>query len=390
MFFTMKRFRTVVFLAMGSIAFYGCKKSAVNEELASAQGISARAASSEANSSGAVYIQTNQASGNEVLVYARSSNGSLAPDGSFATGGAGTGAGLGSQGAVILHEFAGSNYLYAVNAGSNEVTAFRVNGNALTWVDKVSSHGTTPISVTTHNDLLYVVNTGGSGNISGFHIGADGHLTYRENSTKSLSDNNAGPAQIQFNNSGTQLVVTEKNTNRISTYSVHADGTTSDVSSHPAIGITPFGFGFDNHDQLLVTDAFGGAAGQSAVTSFNLSNTGSLSLIDDPEGTNQTSACWLTITNNGKYCYAANTGSGTISGYSISSGQLTLLNANGITAVTGTTPGDIGLSNNSKFLYNVNSGSHSITEFRVNDNGSLDAIGSVNGLPVGVAGIAAK
>jgi len=384
----MKRFRAFVFLAMGSVAFYACKKS-VNDQLATSQNISARAASAEDNSNGTVYIESNQASGNEVLVYTRSSSGSLSPSNSFATGGNGTGAGLGSQGAVILYEFAAHIYLYAVNAGSNEVTAFLVNGNTLTWVDKVSSHGTTPISVTAHNDLLYVVNTG-SDNISGFHIGTDGHLTYLENSTKALSDGNAGPAQIQFNNAGAQLVVTEKNTNRISTFSVHADGLTSNVLSHPAIGITPFGFGFDNHDQLLVTDAFGGAAGQSAVTSFNLSNSGSLSLIDGPVGTTQTSACWLTITNNGKWCYAANTGSGTITGYNIDGGQLTLLNANGITAVTGTTPGDIDVSNNSKFLYNVNSGSHSITEFKVNDNGSLDAIGSVNGLPIGVAGLAAK
>jgi 6-phosphogluconolactonase len=384
----MKRFRAFVFFAMGSVTFYACNKN-VNDQLASSQSISARAATREDNSSGAVYVESNQASGNEVLVYSRSSNGSLSAASRFATGGNGTGAGLGSQGSVILHESAGHTYLYAVNAGSNEVTAFLVNANTLTWVDKVSSHGTTPISVTTHDDLLYVVNTG-SDNISGFRIGPDGHLTYLDNSTRALSDNNAAPAQIQFNNAGTQLVVTEKNTNRISTYSVHADGLTSDVLSHPAIGITPFGFGFDNHDQLLVTDAFGGAAGQSAVTSFNLTNTGTLSLIDGPVGTTQTSACWLTITKNGKYCYAANTGSGTISGYSVSDGRLTLLNANGITAVTGTTPGDIGLSNNSKFLYNVNSTSHSITEFRVNDNGSLDAIGSINGLPVGVAGVAAK
>lgn len=386
----MKRSRVFVFLAAGSVAFYGCKKSAINEELASSQSISARATTSEANSSGVVYIQSNQASGNEVLVYTRSSSGSLSPGSSFATGGNGTGAGLGSQGSVILHEFGGNSYLYAVNAGSNEITAFQVNGNELTWVDKVSSHGTTPISVTAHNDVLYVVNTGGTGNISGFHIAADGHLTYLENSTRSLSADNAGPAQIQFNNAGTQLVVTEKNTNRISTFSVHSDGLTSDVSSHPAIGITPFGFGFDNHDRLLVTDAFGGAAGQSAVTSFNLSNAGSLSLIDGPKGTQQTSACWLAITNNGKYCYAANTGSGTITGYSNHDGQLELLNANGISAVTGTTPGDIVLSANSKFLYNANSTSHSITEFRVNEDGSLEAIGTVNDLPVGAVGIAAK
>src|SRR5437762_5624023 len=108
----MKRFRAFIFLAMGSVAFYGCKKGAINEELASSQKISAKATTSEANSSGVAYVQSNQASGNEVLVYTRSSTGSLSPSTSFATGGNGTGAGLGSQGSVILHEFAGTSYLY--------------------------------------------------------------------------------------------------------------------------------------------------------------------------------------------------------------------------------------------------------------------------------------
>lgn len=387
----MKRFRAIFISAtIGSVAIYGCKKSAFNEEGRTPQSISAKAISSAANSSGAVYVLSNQASGNDVLVYARSSDGSLSAAGSFSTTGNGTGAGLGSQGSVTLHDFAGNSYLYAVNAGSNDVTVFSVNGNTLTWVDKVSSHGITPISVTAHDDLLYVLNGGGPGNISGFHISTDGHLTYLENSTRALSTDDAGPAQIQFNNAGTQLVVTEKNTNKISTYSVHDNGLTSDVSSHPAIGITPFGFGFDNHDQLIVTDAFGGAAAQSAVTSFNLSNAGNFSLIDGPEGTKQTSACWLAITNNGKYCYATNTGSASITGYSITNGNLALLNASGVTATTGTTPIDVALTNSSRFLYNVNSTSHSITGFRVNEDGSLEAIGSVNDLPAGAVGIAAK
>lgn len=385
----MKRCKPIfIFLAMGSVAFYGCKKSALNEP--SAANISAKAIQTETNGPGAVYVLSNQATGNSVLAFTRSSDGSLSTNTSFPTSGNGTGSGLGSQGSVILQELSANSFLFAVNAGSNDVTVFSVNGSTLTWIDKVPSHGTTPISVAAHNDLLYVLNAGGTGNISGFHIAADGHLSYLENSTRALSSNNAGPAQIQFNNAGTQLVVTEKNTNVISTYSVQDDGLTSDVSAHSAVGTTPFGFGFDNHDQLIVTDAFGGAAGQSAVTSFNLSNAGNLSLIDGPEGTNQTSACWLAITNNGKYCYAANTGSGSITGYSINAGNLALLNANGVTAASGTTPIDITLSSNSKFLYNLNSGSHSITEFRVNEDGSLNAIGAINNLPLGAVGIAAK
>jgi len=323
-------------------------------------------------------------------VYNRSLNGSLSAAGSFSTTGNGTGAGLGSQGSVILHDLEGYSYLIAVNAGSNDITVFRVDGPGLTQIDKVSSHGTTPISVTAHENLVYVLNAGGSGNISGFRLTQDGRLSDLQNSTRALSDDNAGPAQIQFNNDGTQLVVTEKNTNRISTYSVDDHGNPGNAISHSAVGITPFGFDFDNHNDLIVTDAFGGAAAQSAVTSFNLSNTGNLSLVDGPKGTNQTSACWLAITNNGRYCYATNTGSASITGYSIHDGALTLLNADGVTAVTGTTPIDVSLSRNSKFLYNVNSSSHSITFFRVNEDGSLNAIGNVNGLPQGAGGIAAR
>jgi len=396
----MKRFPVfVLLLATSSFAFYGCKKYANGDELASSRN-GKNASSSENNlnngigsddgSSGKVYVLSNLASGNQVLVYNRSTDGSLSSGGSYPTAGNGTGAGLGSQGSVILHEKDGNSYLLAVNAGSNDITVFRVNGQSLIWVDKVSSHGTLPISITAHEDISYVLNAGGSGNISGFHINPDGHLTYLENSTKPLSSGDAGPAQIQFNNAGTQLVVTEKNTNRISTYSVSGNGLTSDVVTHPSIGTTPFGFGFDNHDQLIVTDAFGGAAGQSAVTSYDLSGTGNLSLIDGPEGTHQTSACWLAITNNGKYCYATNTSSASITGYSIHDGGLTLLNADGVTGVTGNTPIDIALTNNSKFIYNLNSMSHSITLFKVKEDGSLDALGTVNGLPVGAVGIAAK
>jgi len=395
----MKRFPVFfLLLATSSFAFYGCKKYADGEELASSR--NGKNASSENNSnntigsdeasSGAVYVLSNLASGNQVLVYNRSTDGSLSSGGNYPTAGNGTGAGLGSQGSVILHEKDGNSYLLAVNAGSNDITVFRVNGQSLTWVDKVASHGTLPISITAHEDISYVLNAGGSGNISGFHINPDGHLTYLENSTKPLSSGDAGPAQIQFNNAGTQLVVTEKNTNRISTYSMFGNGLTSEVITHSSVGTTPFGFGFDNHDQLIVTDAFGGAAGQSAVTSYNLSGTGNLSLIDGPEGTHQTSACWLAITNNGKYCYATNTSSASITGYSIHDGGLTLLNADGVTGATGNTPIDIALSNNSKFIYNLNSMSHSITLFKVKEDGSLDALGTVNGLPVGAVGIAAK
>lgn len=389
----MKKLNLAFFIfATSSVTFYACKKNSVADEMASAsKNFAASSNLLQDNSAGAVYVLSNAADGNKVLVFQRSSDGHLTSSDNYATGGNGTGAGLGSQGSVILHQFGGTDFIFAVNAGSNDVTVFKAEGTKLTWIDKVSSHGTLPISITAHDNLLYVLNAGGTGNISGFRISSDGHLNYLPNSSKALSTDNSGPAEVRFNNQGTQIAVTEKNTNSISTYTVYESGLTSVAAVHASVGTTPFGFAFDNQDHLLVTDAFGGAAGQSAVTSYNLNNTGNLSLIDGPEPTHQTSACWLAVTNNGKYCYATNTGSGTISGYHVENGgSVTLLNSNGITATTGVTPGDVTLSINSRFLYNLNSTSHSITLFSVNEDGSLDALGTVDGVPAGAVGIAAK
>ncbi|HEY6907069.1 MAG TPA: beta-propeller fold lactonase family protein, partial [Ignavibacteriaceae bacterium] len=104
----------------------------------------------------AVVTESNSAAGNEIVVYTRSHNGSLTLMGSYSTGGQGSGAGLGSQGAVVLS----GKYIYAVNAGSNDISVMRVDGNSLNLVDKESSGGINPISLTVHHNLLYVLNAG--------------------------------------------------------------------------------------------------------------------------------------------------------------------------------------------------------------------------------------
>ncbi|HEY4754263.1 MAG TPA: hypothetical protein VIH37_13330, partial [Candidatus Limnocylindrales bacterium] len=54
------------------------------------------------SAAGFVYTETNAASGNAVLAFARAQDGTLSSIGSFATGGTGTGGGLATQGEVIL------------------------------------------------------------------------------------------------------------------------------------------------------------------------------------------------------------------------------------------------------------------------------------------------
>ena len=388
----MKRLNVVAVLSVSLIGLASCQKENQSGNNQPASEVAGRATNSsnnqgDANDPGAVYLLDNSAGGNHVLAYARSVNGQLTAKGSFATGGTGTGSGLGSQGAVILDN--SNQYLFAVNAGSNDISSFRVTNEGLTWIDKIGSGGNTPISLTLNDDVLYVLNAGGTGNIHGFKVN-DGHFTSVAGSTQSLSSEAAGPAQIQFNHEGTALVVTEKNTNTIDVYPIN-NGVAGTRASFPSTGVTPFGFAFGNNDEFFVSDAYGGMAGQSALTSYSLSNISNLVLLSGPVATTQTSACWVAVTNNGRFAYTANTGSATISGFSISnSGVVTLLNANGVSGNTGTSPADLALSNNSHFLYARNGSGNSISIFEVAASGSLSNIGTITGLPSGSAGLAAK
>src|SRR2546430_2230489 len=101
----------------------------------------------------AVYTLSNQPSGNQVLELSRAADGSLVQTGAYATGGLGTGAGLGSQNAVIVT--ADRQFLLAVNAASNSVSAFAFGRHGLKLLNVVPSNGVTPISVTAHDNVVY-------------------------------------------------------------------------------------------------------------------------------------------------------------------------------------------------------------------------------------------
>jgi 6-phosphogluconolactonase len=337
----------------------------------------------------AVYTLTNEASGNAVAVFDRASDGSLTPDGTASTGGLGTGAGLGSQGALVLDD----NRLFAVNAGDNTISMLRVGGGgAVSLTDVAPSGGAGPISVTVRGKLVYVLNQGDAttpANITGF-LALFGQLAPLPGSSRPLSSATPGPAQIEFSPSGRHLVVTEKNTNLIVTYRVGFSGYASGPNAQPSAGETPFGFAFDKRGRLVVSEAFGGAPDASVLSSYSLAADGTITPITPNVATTETAACWVVVTKNGHYTYTTNTGSNSISGYRIANdGGLTLLDADGVTAATGTGPLDLALTPGSRFLYSLNSGAPEIQGFAVNRDGSLDVLGSVGGLPAGAVGLAA-
>jgi 6-phosphogluconolactonase len=353
-------------------------------------GFSTLSAADDDRRVGAVYTTSNAVAGNQVLVFNRGADGALSPAGSVATGGQGTGAGLGNQGGLVLTD--DGEWLLAVNAGSNSVSVFAVGDSGLRLTDVVSSRGLTPISIATRRNLVYVLNAG-SDTVAGFVITDRGRLLALPNSTQTLSGTNTGPAQASLSPNGRSLVVTEKNTNTIDVFEVGADGVIGPVMPHPSRGMTPFGFAFGRHRQLIVTEAFGGAANASAVSSYRLTSDGSLDLLDGSVGTKQTAACWVFVTQDGRLAYVTNTGSGSISGYTVGrDGTLTLLDDDGRTADTGagSAPIDLASSDDGRVLFSLQSGTHTILGFRIGHDGRLTPVGGVSGLPSSANGLAAR
>jgi 6-phosphogluconolactonase (cycloisomerase 2 family) len=344
------------------------------------------------NDAGILYTSDNASSGNHVLVIART-GGALSVAGTYATGGLGLGTanGLGSQGSVILSP--DSHWLLVCNAGSGEISVFEtLPAGGLQLTDKVGSGGGQPLSLTLHGSLLYVLNAAANGNndnVTAFHFGC-GNLTMLPGSSRPLSAASTTPTQVSFSRDGDALVVTEKIAGLIDTWLLRHDGMAMDHQTFTSVGIWPFGFAVGRGERLFISEAAAGAANASSVSSYELSDSGSLAVISGKVATQQTAACWLVLSYDGHYVYTANAGSASISGFRVhSDGSLELLDNPGLPATTGTHPADMAFSHDGRTLFSLNNGDGTISAFGVKSDGSLEPRSGLIGLPTTSAGLAA-
>jgi len=339
-------------------------------------------------SAGALYIQTNDAAGNAVLMIPRGADGSLGVPQSVPTGGLGTGGGLGNQGAVALAK--DGRTLYVVNAGSDEISVFRVTTRGLEHAGNVASGGDMPISIALQGHLLYVLNDGAAPNVTGFQVDGLGGLHPLAGSTRPLSAAVPDAAQVGISPDGRKLVVTEKATNLIVGWDIAGTGLLVNRTLTPSSSPTPFGFDFGHRNALLVTEAVGGAPDAGVLSSYG-AGAGGWTAVSPSVATTETAACWVVVTPNGRYAYVTNTGSASVSGYKVGpDGSLELLDADGKTGDTGATPVDAATSHNGRFLYTLNAGADGISAFRIRADGSLEHIGDTSGLPDRANGLAAR
>jgi 6-phosphogluconolactonase len=335
---------------------------------------------------GFVYVQTNDADHNEIVVFARGSDGTLERRGAHLTGGKGSGEPhLQSQGSVVLVD----GRLYVTNAGSDDVTVFSVDGERLVVLDRVGSGGSTPRSVAIHGPHVYVLNTAGNPNVVGFRLEQE-RLVPARNSSRDLPDG-SDPAQVAFSPDGRTLVVTDR-ADRIHAFPVDGDGIAQSVATYPSSGMTPYGFDVSADGVLVVTEAAGAQVGKATASSYRLDGPGQLAAVSGPVASMRSEVCWAVIGNDGRIVFVTNFADGTISTYEIGpGGTIELREAVAATTVEGQ-PGlrDEALSSDGRYLYALHADTGQVFGWKVEADGALDALGSANGLPLTAAGMAAS
>ena len=337
-------------------------------------------ATAHSDQRGFVYTETNASSGNSVLAFARVDDDHLAAIGSWSTKGLGTGTGLATQGEVVLTT--DGRWLLAVNAGSNDVSLFRVRDDgSLAFSDRVGSGGTDPVSVTAHGDLVYVLDAGGAGNIAGFRLD-DGRLHAISGSVQPLSGGATSPAEVAFSTNGRFLVVTERATNMLDVYSI-GDGRASAPVTSPSSGPVPYGFAFDRRNHPIVSEA-----ANSTLSSYRLGSAGA-TVISASVPTGGIAACWVAVTPNGRWAFDSNAHGGTISSFSIArDGGIALVQSVAANTGTGSAPLDLGVTSDGRLLYVYLAGGNTIAGYRLGGGGTLIAIAGGPALPASASGLA--
>jgi 6-phosphogluconolactonase len=338
----------------------------------------------ETSMEGGVFVQTNAAH-NELIAFARDAEGKLTHAGTFATGGAGDDSPhLPSQGSVTLTR--DGRHLLVTNVASNDVSVFAIDGS-MPSLTKTVPTGVAPRSVAEHEGLVYVLATGDA-RINGFRL-VDGDLVPIEGASMALSTPDG--AQVGFTPDGSALIATERGGDKLSSYAVGVDGSLSAPRTIESQGATPYGFAISSKGTLVVTEAFRAEKGAAAASSYRVDG-GVITPVTASVGNGRSEICWAVISNDGRYAFTTNFADGAVSRYAIAAdGSLTLEDA-----VAGSTtdgqPGlrDEDLSDDGAFLYAIDADQGRIVGWSVDAEGHLSMLGTWEGVPTTVAGLAAR
>jgi 6-phosphogluconolactonase (cycloisomerase 2 family) len=338
---------------------------------------------------GAVFVQTDDLDHNSIVAFRRDGDGQLHRVAEVRTGGRG-----GVERDVPLDSLASQDsltydashhLLFAVNAGSNTVTSFAVDGAHLTRLQTVPTGGIFPVSLAAGHGRLYVLNAGGSGNVTGYRITAAGRLAALPGASRDLGLANdarpefiTAPADIAQTPDGEHVVVTTKANNLVDVFNVSA-GRLSAAVKNQAASAVPFALSFDSHGRLAVANA-----GNSSVSSYRVNTNGTLATITAGAQDGQAALCWLVGT--GDTLFGGNAGSSSISAFAVDGdGNVSLTGTpDGVVARTGGGTGgtiDLAITADQKFLYAENAFAGSVEGYRIHPDHTLTLVATATGLP---------
>ncbi|HUZ40099.1 MAG TPA: beta-propeller fold lactonase family protein [Acidimicrobiales bacterium] len=351
----------------------------------------ATSAHDQAPSRQALFVETDQGPNNTVISYTRGTDGTISYVATYPTGGAGAAAAgsaadpLASQGGLALVD--NGNELIATNPGSNSVSVFAVSGPYLHLVQQVPSGGSFPVSITAHDDLVAVLNSGGTGSLSEYRL-RGARLAALSNETRSLSLANttppfflAGAGQVGYSPNGQFLIATTKaSTSSYEVFSVGGGGALSTSATVTgAANAVPFAFTFDVQGRVVAAEA-----SNSSVSTYSIGADGALTLVGTVSDA-QAALCWISTAQG--YFFGSNAGSGDVSSFGETTGGApTLLNAQAAITHPGST--DSAVSPDGAFLYVESGGSGALDAFAINANGTLTPIETLRNLPTPYEGIA--
>ncbi|MEW6129565.1 MAG: beta-propeller fold lactonase family protein [Acidobacteriota bacterium] len=344
---------------------------------------------SAASGKSLVYTMTNPNGDNAIVAFERNTQtGELTFFGTYPTGGRGTGSILDSQSPLIVDP--SGAFLIAINPASNDISvmAIQPDGSLSLVGQPVPSRGIAPGSLAINRDRLYVANKGDATtppNYAGFRLNVDGSLTNVKRPFElAIGDN---PTQILFNPAGNMLIGLRLGGRGVDCFRVKPTGRLRllrqlNEQTGPFAGV----FNPANDSQLIVGDAR-----LPGAVSYTVSTGGDIRRISAISNAPERAACWIVANNTGTFYWISNTGSGTLSLFSLAAnGELNLLSSHN-TLAFGRLPFEIALDKDNRFLYELNVGNggtiHALRLTASTANAGLEDIGAVavnGGTPAGL------
>jgi 6-phosphogluconolactonase (cycloisomerase 2 family) len=303
-----------------------------------------------------VYTNNDQTTANSISAFSVDTNGALSgiAGSPFATGGAGHGSGLYSANRIVVVD----NFLYASNAGSNDVSAFSLDPGTGVLTDVSGSpfptnafddtnHSGISLAATPDGQFLYAGSTGFGGQITIFSINSTTGALAMIGTPVSAGGAAYG---MKVSPDGKFLVVTLFQTSQIAVFAIQTDGTLQAVVNSP---FTLSSGAATSVDINCAGDLLFAGGDSGNIYAFNIASDGQLSTVaGSPFATGISSNQVVALSADDSTLFSSNQGSNTVTAFTVNpDGSLTVPGTSAGAGSGAFYPGGLSVSEDGLFLY---------------------------------------